>query len=158
MLHLPLKDCILKSSSSSPPAAVIGCRPANYKDWTESKLYRAFEAVQDGVSIRRAAEAHGVPRTTLQDRISGRVHFGTRSGPAKYLSDEEEKELVNFITGCAAMGYARSKQEIISMVRNVVAAKGNHDGVVTDGWWSSFKRRHGSLTLRTAEPLPYART
>ena len=55
------------------------------------------------------------------------------------------------------MGYARSKQEIISMVRNVVAAKGNHDGVVTDGWWSSFKERHGSLTLRTAEPLPYAR-
>ena len=55
------------------------------------------------------------------------------------------------------MGYARSKQEIISMVRNVVAAKGNHDGVVTDGWWSSFKRRHGSLTLRTAKPLPYAR-
>ena len=55
------------------------------------------------------------------------------------------------------MGYARSKQEIISMVRNVVAAKGNHDGVVTDGWWSSFKQRHGSLTLRTAEPLPYAR-
>ena len=101
MLHLPLKDRILKSSSSSPPAAVICCRPANYKHW---RLYRTFEAVQDGVSIRRAAEAHGVPRTTLQDRLSGRVHFGTRSGPAKYLSDEEEEELVNFITGCAAMG------------------------------------------------------
>ena len=157
MLHLPLKDRILKSSSSSPPTAIVGCRPDRYKVWTESKLYRAFEAVQNGMSIRRAAEAYGVPRTTLQDRISGRVPFGTKSGPAKYLSDEEEEELYKFITGCASVGYARSKQEIISMVRNAVAAKGNCDRVVTDGWWSSFKRRHGCLTLRTAEPVSYAR-
>ena len=134
-----------------------GLRPVKYKNWTESKLYKAFEAVQGGMSIRRASESYGVPRSTLQDRVSGRMQFGTKSGPPRYLDDEEEEELVQFILGCAAMGYAKSKQEIIAIVRNVVAAKDKDVGLVTDGWWSSFKKRHGQLTLRTAEVVSYAR-
>jgi len=39
--------------------------------------------------------------------FSGRVEFGLHSGPARYLTDEEE--LVNFICGCASMGYAKTK-------------------------------------------------
>ena len=45
-----------------------------------------------------------MPESTLQDRISGRVPFGAKSGPPKYLSDEEEAELVS---GFVAVGYAR---------------------------------------------------
>ena len=160
MQQLALKDRVLRSSSSSsPPASIVsgGLRPIKYKDWTETKLYKAFEAVQDGMSIRRAAEAYAVPRTTLQDRVSGRTQFGSKSGPLKYLDDKEEEELVTFILGCASMGYAKSKQEIIAIVRKVVAAKGIDGVKVTDGWWSSFKKRHGSLTLRSAEPVSYAR-
>ena len=161
MQQLALKDRVLRSSSSSsPPASIVGSgglRPTKYKDWTETKLYKAFEAVQEGMSIRRAAEAYAIPRTTLQDRVSGHTQFGSKSGPPKYLDDKEEEELVTFILSCAAMGYAKSKQEIIAIVRKVVAAKGI-DGVrVTDGWWTSFKKRHGSFTLRTAEPVSYAR-
>ena len=119
MLQLPLKDRVFRSSSSSPARTFIttgASRPTKYKDWTESKLQRAFWSVQNGLSIRRAAEAHGVPRSTLQDRISGRVPFGVKSGPPKYLSDEEEAELVCFLSGCVAVGYAKSKQEVISLV------------------------------------------
>ena len=42
-----------------------------------------------------------MPKSTL----SGRVLFSKKSGPAKYLSDEEELELLNFICGCAFVGY-----------------------------------------------------
>ena len=31
------------------------------------------------------------------DRISGRVKHGTKSGPPKYLNDEEEKELADLL-------------------------------------------------------------
>ena len=72
------------------------------------------------------------------------------------LSDEEEEELVNFLCGCAAVGYARSKRDIIALVQQVVANKGLHRAIITDGWWASFKQRHGNLTLRMAEPLSYA--
>ncbi len=105
--------------------------------------------------MRRAAETYGIPKSTLQD---GKVPFGKKSGPSKFLTDEEELELINFICGCAAVGYAKSKQQIISVVRNVVQSKGGVEGaVVTDGWWTSFKRRHGQVTVRATEELSYSR-
>ena len=61
------------------------------------------------------------------------------------------------MSGCAALGYVRSKRDLIASVQQVVATKGKERALVTDGWWASFRRRHGSLTLRTAEPLFYAR-
>ncbi len=48
------------------------------------------------MGVNRAALEFGVPRTTLKDRIAGRVVHGTNIGPRKYLSLEEEQELVNF--------------------------------------------------------------
>jgi len=36
-----------------------------------------MDAVIQGCSVRRAAEEHRVPITTLQDRISGKVFHGT---------------------------------------------------------------------------------
>ena len=112
--------------------------------------------MQEGQSVRCAAEFYHVPRSTLFDRVSGRVVFGAKSGPSKYLSDKDEEELVNFLSGCAAVGDARSKRDITALVQEVNANKGLHRATVTDGWGASFKRRHGNLTLRMAEPLSYA--
>ena len=56
-------------------------RSCNYKNWNESTLQRACEAVHKGMSIRRAAEEYAIPRSTLHDHISRRVVFGAKSGP-----------------------------------------------------------------------------
>ena len=45
---------------------------------------------------------------------------------------------------------------MIALVQATVTAKGLGK-MVSDGWWS-FLRRHGNITLRTAEPLAYARS
>ena len=55
------------------------------------------------------------------------------------------------------MGYAKSKQEVLAIVRNALVSKQLTNAIVTDGWWSSFKKRHGVLTLRVAEQLSYER-
>lgn len=60
--------------------------------------------VSDGWTIRKAAEAFSVPRSTLYDRISGQVGFGAESGPSRYLTNQEEKELAKFLIGCAKIG------------------------------------------------------
>ena len=52
--------------------------------------------VNDGISVRRAAVEYSVPRSTLGDRISGRVLPGAVSGRSRYLSPEEEEDLVSF--------------------------------------------------------------
>ena len=86
----PLKECILGSKSVESISLSISSRPPLYKQWTESKLYQAYEAYRNGMSIRRAAESFGVPKSTLSDSIKGKVSFGARSGPSTYLSDSEE--------------------------------------------------------------------
>ena len=54
-------------------------------------MTQAYQSVlRDGLSIRRAAEEFNVPRTTLADRVSGKVQDGSRSGRARYLTDSEE--------------------------------------------------------------------
>lgn len=76
------------------------------------------------MSVRHAADLYGVPKSTLQDRLTGRVQFGTTSGPNRYLTDVEEQELVSFLMGCASIGYPKTVKQIISIVQNVVHQKG----------------------------------
>ena len=157
--QLPLKERVLKSSchQSTPFHVESLGRPQTFKHWTEAQMKKAIDAVQNQhYSFRRAAEEYGVPRQTLHDHVSGHVQFGQHSGPPRYLTDEEEDELENFLTGCASIGFARSRQQVIAVVQEVVNRKGMRV-TVTQGWWDSYKRRHPILTLRTASPLSYAR-
>ena len=155
--QLPLMARILKpSGSSSFPVVSIHNRREKLKCWTDGRMQKAVEAVQvGGLTIRRAAEEYGVPRSTLHDRVSGRVQAGEHSGPPRYLNDEEENELEDFLTGCASVGFARSRQQVIQLVQEAVSRKGLN-ATVTNGWWDSFKWWHPNLALRTA-PISYAR-
>ena len=58
-------------------------------------MQKAAVAVDDGMSLRKAAEIFQVPKSTLCDRVTGKVKFGATSGPDPYLTNEEE--LLNFI-------------------------------------------------------------
>ena len=46
----------------------------------------ALKAVAEGMGVNRAAMEYGVPRTTLKDRVAGRVQHGCNSGRAPYLT------------------------------------------------------------------------
>ena len=67
-------------------------------------MEKALHAAAEGVSVREAVFQFGVPKSTLHDRISGRVQPGALSGAPRYLDDEEEEELVRWLEGCAAIG------------------------------------------------------
>ena len=84
-------------------------RRAHYKEWDEVQMGKAVEAcVNEGMSIRQAAFHFGVPKSTLGDRMSGRVVPCSTSGPKTYLSPVEETELVKFLLRCAAIGDPKS--------------------------------------------------
>ena len=120
-------------------------------------MEKAIKAVHTGtLSVRRAAEVYGIPKSTLHDRISGRVVQGASSGPEPYLTVTEETELVQFLTKCASMGFARSKKQIFDIVDRVLESKGKNVKV-SNGWWQSFRNRHPNMVLRTSEPLSYIR-
>ena len=158
-MYPQLKDRILRCSSftstHASPKHVQPSRPTKYKRWTEERLRLAYDAVlKESLSVREAADAFDVPKSTLHDRISGRVHFGKLSGQSRYLSDLEASELIK---QSAKIGAAKSKADVIAIVQKVVDKKGLKVKV-TNGWWESFKRRHPKqVTLRMAEPISYAR-
>jgi len=56
-------------------------------------MLNAIEAVRRGQSVRRAAELYNVPRSTLSDKVLGKVPMEAKSGPPTYLTTEEEKSL-----------------------------------------------------------------
>jgi len=58
-------------------------------------MVKAIDAVKSGrCSVKQAAEDCKVPKTTLQDRISGRVIHRMKPGPS---NKEEESELAHLL-------------------------------------------------------------
>ena len=142
-----LKGRVLKAKTTNETRfTFVSERPLKYKTWNTEQLQNACKAVKEGMSTRHAAEEFQVPRSTIQDHVSG-----SRSG-RKYLDDEEEKELVDFLLGSAKIGYPRSRKEVINLVQSLVNTRGE-DVTVSSGWWQGFKSRHPKLSLRIPEQL-----
>ena len=62
-------------------ASTTSARPAEYKVWDETKMARALTAVTKGMTVRQAATHFGLPKSTLGDRVSGRVVTRTSNLP-----------------------------------------------------------------------------
>ena len=50
------------------------------KGWDDLAMQEALTAVNRGMSVRRAALTHNVPKSTLSDRVTGKVIHGIKSG------------------------------------------------------------------------------
>ena len=81
----------------------------------------AMKAVQDGSPITTAARVHGVPKTSLYNRIKGRVVHGVKPGPKQYLSMEEETELAEFAIEAVC---GQTRKQIMTIAENVAKDKG----------------------------------
>ena len=90
-----LKDRVFRSGSScSLPVGTASRQGRTYRSWTQQQMETEVTAVlNEGSSIRRAALECGIPKSSLGDRISGRVLVDATCGPSTYLSPREEAEL-----------------------------------------------------------------
>ena len=104
-----LKERIIKSKSTCvvvpPDTKAATASRGVYKGWNEENMVRAVESVlKKNTSIRKATKEYDIPKSTIADRISGRVLMGAVSGPNKYLNAQQEEELVHFLLECASIG------------------------------------------------------
>ena len=83
-----------------------------YKGWDSGSMHKAIKEVELGMSIRRAAEIYSVPKSSLYDRINGKVHCGAKPGPNPYLTYLEEEELASFLIQTAKIGYPHTKKQV----------------------------------------------
>ena len=121
----------------------------------------AIEACRSGkLSTRRASQTYCVPRTTLLDRVAGRIdHDNAKWGKDPHLAAVEEQELIEYAMGRVNAGLGLSKQSFLRYVGQYAASRGKgfKGGVPSEKWWVLFKKRHPHLSLRQPEPTALAR-
>ena len=104
----------VNSSCSSPLASCVAAQSITPVAKHATNLDRAIDAVKNrGISLRKAEVQYRVPRSTLQDHLSGRVAPGAQSGYPKYLTDDDEEMLVSFAARNASIGYLKDRQQVI---------------------------------------------
>ena len=130
--------------------------------YTKETVLLAVEDVRSNkLTMRKAAQQYGIPKSTLALYISGKLQIGVRSGPASILSPEEEQRIVDYAVHMGQIGYERTREQIFDIVAKIVTKDGRPnpfvDGKPGRKWWASFKKRHPEISLHTPERLQLAR-
>ena len=92
--------------------------------YTGESMSLALHAVREGMSKKKAAKLYGVPRTTLLDKLAGRVPEVSRAGPCNILTPAEEQQLVDYVTLMSSIGYPITRLELSNEVRRIMDADG----------------------------------
>ena len=133
----------------------------SYRGYDSEELTRAYLAVKDNtMSIRRAAETYGVPKTTLIDRLHGRINVDVlKSGTPPLFSEEQEALLSGHLKTMAEVGYGYSRQETINLASDYAVCLGlrDKDHPLTNRWLYNFIQRWPELKLKKPRSLEIAR-
>ena len=147
-LQLKLKHNAVKKKTKSHLNAIHFKRPFKKRlQWSKQAMLDAMKAIQDGSPITTAARVHGVPKTSLHNRIKGRVIHRVKPGPKQYLSVEEEIELAEF--EAASVGCGQTQKQIMTIAENVARIKVSR---ISQGWYEKFMKRQTYLSICKGDP------
>lgn len=125
-------------------------------------MERALVEVKSGrCTVRQAAKDFGVPKSSLGDRVSGRVTPGSRSGPAQLITAADEELLVEFSLYMSKHGFPLTKQQLVSFASSIY--KRQHRRVafskLGQTWWLNFrKRQEKNISIQPADSVVRGRT
>ena len=143
------------SDTAMPSSAPPNIRKSKRKQWNDQQMVDTINDVTSNrLSANSAAKKHGVPPSTLKDRLSGRVVHGSKPGPKPYLSAPEEQELAGHLIDATNIGYGKTHGKVLTIVKRHVESKEDVSlkaSRVTHGWWQTFKERNPSLSLRSGD-------
>ncbi|KAJ8356623.1 hypothetical protein SKAU_G00194170 [Synaphobranchus kaupii] len=117
-------------------------------------MLRAAEACKEGMSVGQAVRLYKVPRSTLADRVNGRVTHGAVSGPGQLLS----KSLVRYCQYMASHGHPLTKNQCSAFGTSIRRERDPNAQPLSCTWWRNFRQRHHvDLTMRTPEIIDRGR-
>ena len=146
-------------SKFTPAAVTLDKAAQKQKQWSDEAMLAAMEDVKSKkLSLSLAAKVHNVPRSTLHDRISGRVLHGHRPGPKPYLSNAEENEFEIFLVDVPKAGYGKTRQQVCNIAEMTAHDKGKVTSpVVSYGWFRRFLQRQPHLSYQRGDPTANVR-
>ena len=144
--HPPISKRVVKAahrstSSKETSSCSLPRRGTTYRRWNSESMEKVLKEVELGMPIRQACEIFSVPKSSVHDRVSGKVDCKARSGPTPYLSFEEEEELASFLIQTAKIGYPHAKKQVLALVQKIVEGK-EIETTLSNGWWERFLGRH----------------
>ena len=96
--------------------------PRTASHYTEDSLHHAIADVRcNKLSLRKAAQQYGIPKSSLSLYVSGKLQIGARRGPASILSAEEEQRIVDYTVHMGQIGYGRTCEQILNIVAEIVS-------------------------------------
>ena len=117
--------------------------------YTDKDMDKAILDVRSGKSIQQSASAHGVPRTTLSDRVNKLQ--SKKHGGQSYLNAGFEEAVVKVLDQLSSWKHPLTELELRRLVRNYLDLSGVRnkfkDNMPGPDWAKLFIKRH-SLTSR----------
>ena len=87
--------------------------PKRQMQWTEEVMEAFTSDVRSSkYSMLHAAKIYGIPKSTLHDRISGKVIHGQKAGPKRYFTLAEESDMADFLVDVAKAGYGKTIMQV----------------------------------------------
>ena len=84
--------------------------------YTKDQLHAAVAAHENGMSLRKASELYGVPRSTISDKKTGKRPLDATKGPECILGEETEKRLADWVLQMCRIGYGQTKPDLMLKV------------------------------------------
>ena len=88
-------------------------------------MTEALAAVNNGMSVRKAAEKFSVPKSTLSDRVTGRIEPGSTWGKPSKLTKIDENKLIDTAIERAERGVGFTKKTFLRYAGAFAAEKGH---------------------------------
>ncbi|XP_048252703.1 MFS-type transporter clz9-like [Haliotis rufescens] len=136
-------------------------RRGQYRQYLSAALDKAYNAVLDGMAIRKAATTFAVPFATLHDRMSGKVSIEcSTTGREPLLSMEEEQGLVSHIEAMANFGYGYTRAEVTTIATDLaiyVGKKSKDEQPLSLQWFYGFMKRWPDLSVKKPRSLEIQR-
>jgi hypothetical protein len=124
--------------------------------YTKDDVQMALQEVVKGKSVRRAGLDWGVPRTTLQERIDGRVSQREAQAPSQRLSTVQEQRLTDWVLVQEALGLSPTHTQVRSFAGRILAARQDATPL-GKRWMAGFLRRNPILKTQKQLRIDSAR-
>ena len=116
------------------------------KVYSRDALTTAYtQCVENKMSVRTAVKLFNIPRTTLRDRLSGKVHIDTVTTKLPLFTVLEESKFVDHIKTMASYGYGYSRQECVDLASDMAMQLGKRSKPLSIKWFLGFIKRWPGL-------------
>lgn len=123
-----------------------------YVKYDRKKIDDAVSAVKAGMSYRKAAAQFGIPKSTIRDRITGRVEEGANLGRPPVIPESVESEFVDKVLNCAEKGFGLSRRQMLNKAGQLCDRMNLKtpfkNKVPGKDWFRGLKNRHPEVVVR----------